>query len=386
MKRTIISISGMLLLGFNIACQNDQNINPLPAEKDGNQTEMNTLEQFQGMEIQEAASYKGLQVFLLKGQPEIDHKEYTTLDNAMKKKMVTVKETGNVGELSIKNTSNKTVYLHSGDIVKGGKQDRTVANDMIIPPHSKDVPLKSFCVEQSRWQKRGNEDVSEFSGNTKMLSSKELKYAAKYKGDQSEVWDKVAKEQGKLSKKVSELSGKNVNVQENVSGSSLQLALENKELKNAKKEMANKFKDILVNNQDAVGYAYAINGKVYGAETFNNRQLMKDLWGKLSESVMDEAAANIDSTYQDSSNVKDIDVAMFMAKTTKAQSKASSKQINKVTDLKITETDNDVLFSTVDKTENNWLHRSYMEKEEELNKNSDLPPNNHQINQQINVR
>jgi len=375
MKKLLISACCIVLLAISTSCQNDQNtvitnddtqLNPNanlnPIDEPQSAIDKDPAD-YEGLSVEESASYGGLQVFLLKGKGEIDSKEYVTLDKAMRNNMVTVSETGNVGELNIKNTSDKTVYLHSGDIVKGGKQDRTVANDMIIPPHSEKIPLKSFCVEASRWTNRGSEDVSTFSENTRMLSSKELKYAAKYKGDQSEVWRNVATEQTKLSSKVSELSGENVDVKQNASGSSLQLTLENKELKKVKKEMEKKFKNLMKQNVNVVGFAYAINGKVYGAEVFNNKQLMNDLWGKMSESIMNEAVANADSTYQDSLNVSASDVVKFMNETSRQEAKESTKQVNESTDLIIKETDGDVLFSTEDKEENKWLHKSYMEKE-----------------------
>ena len=64
------------------------------------------------------------------------------------------------------------------------------------------LPIEAFCVEHGRWQKRGGESATAFSGSTKALSSKSLKYAAKVEKSQARVWDKVAKEQKKLSANV----------------------------------------------------------------------------------------------------------------------------------------------------------------------------------------
>ena len=83
----------------------------------------------------------------------------------MQDKVVVVHETGSVNELQIKNVSaDVDVYLQSGDIVKGGRQDRTIAMDTIIPPKSGLMPLNAFCVENGRWSQRGGERFSQFRG------------------------------------------------------------------------------------------------------------------------------------------------------------------------------------------------------------------------------
>lgn len=47
-----------------------------------------------------------------------------------------VYETKDVNELSVENRSHKDIYVQSGDIVKGGQQDRVLAVDLIVPPRS----------------------------------------------------------------------------------------------------------------------------------------------------------------------------------------------------------------------------------------------------------
>lgn len=157
----------------------------------------------------------------------------------MDAKEVTVKETGSVSKLSIDNNSSHYVFIHSGDIVKGGKQDRTISYDVIIPPKTKNITLESFCVEKGRWKQRSNENVNAFSSNTKMLSSKELKLAAKHEKNQSKVWSKVSEQKKFLNKNLSEKNGHEVNIAANESNSSLQLALENKELEKIKDSIYN---------------------------------------------------------------------------------------------------------------------------------------------------
>src|SRR5215204_6158852 len=70
-----------------------------------------------------------LTLFFIHG-PDTLKGDYLTLQEAMRDKKVIVHETENVNELAVENVSDKAVYIQSGEIVKGGKQDRTLANDL----------------------------------------------------------------------------------------------------------------------------------------------------------------------------------------------------------------------------------------------------------------
>ncbi|MBZ0186231.1 MAG: hypothetical protein K8F91_08295 [Candidatus Obscuribacterales bacterium] len=136
-----------------------------------------------------------LTIFFFHGSKQEKTRQFITLEEALDRKDVVVGETGTVQELKIKNKGKEYVFVQSGDIVKGGKQDRTIQHDMILDPHCEFIPINSFCVEQGRWRQRGNENMTEFSESSHYLSSKSLKMAAKYAGSQSEVWSEVRKMQ-----------------------------------------------------------------------------------------------------------------------------------------------------------------------------------------------
>jgi ARG/rhodanese/phosphatase superfamily protein len=72
-----------------------------------------------------------------------------TLEEAMAKGVVKVRETSNVNQLEIENLGADEMFVQSGDIVKGGKQDRTLMVSLVLPPKSGSVPIASFCVEQA---------------------------------------------------------------------------------------------------------------------------------------------------------------------------------------------------------------------------------------------
>jgi hypothetical protein len=116
-----------------------------------------------------------LSVFLVHGADRLNGTHYLTLQEAMEKKIVVVHETGNVNELSIENVSpERAVYIQSGDIVKGGRQDRTIAMDFIAPPRSGKMPIDAFCVESGRWHGRGAEPASLFASSDNQLAGKAL--------------------------------------------------------------------------------------------------------------------------------------------------------------------------------------------------------------------
>jgi hypothetical protein len=152
-------------------------------------------------------THKNLTIFLLHGAGQSQGRAPLTLQEAMKRKLVVVRETGDVNRLTIQNRSNQDVFVQAGDIVKGGQQDRVLALDLIVPPKSRRIPIDAFCVEQGRWSRRGNEAVTAFSESNNALATKDLKIAAKASRSQGEVWANVGKAQKKLADKMAVARG-----------------------------------------------------------------------------------------------------------------------------------------------------------------------------------
>src|SRR5262249_41236841 len=151
-------------------------------------------------------THKNLTIFLLHGAGASQGQAPLTLQEAMKRKLVVVRETGDVNRLTIQNRSNQDVFVQAGDIVKGGQQDRVLALDLIVPPKSGRIPIDAFCVEQGRWSRRGNEAVAAFSASDNALASKDLKIAANSRRSQVDVWANVSKTQEKLAMKMTNMT------------------------------------------------------------------------------------------------------------------------------------------------------------------------------------
>jgi hypothetical protein len=231
-------------------------------------------------------THKNLSVYFIHHKDQAKSVEYVSLKEALEKNIVRVNETDNVNSLTAENLSHRHhVFIQSGDIVKGGKQDRTIGQDVVLSPKSGKVSLDAFCVEQARWQPRGTENAHQFSSSKKRLSSKELKIAAKRAKSQDEVWKAVEQEQQKLSR----MLGKSV--KSRVSDSSLQLTFEDEDLGKASNAYTEALSLKGLKNRDIVGYAYTINGAFNTADIYESNDLFAKMWVKALEAAAYEAVA-----------------------------------------------------------------------------------------------
>lgn len=312
-------------------------------------------------ELGESFSYKNLEIITIIGKFS-NMKNYVTLEEAMDKDLVQLKETSNVSELILDNNSDSYVYLQSGDIVKGGKQDRTLQYDLIVKPRSLNNPVSSFCVESGRWGNRadGSDDYA-FQTSKKVLSSKDLKLSAKKDRNQSYVWNKVTEQQTKLNSNLSRVYDRDIGVTNNISSSSLQLTLENEDMLELVKEYQEALKNI--KKENVIGIAYAINGKIYGAEIYNNK-LFHQLFKKQIESFATEAISELDSS-QAPQKVQESDWNMFISRIEKPI-KSDVVDLNSETKYFTEETENLIRFSSYDIAEDKWLHISILEASEEI--------------------
>ena len=230
-------------------------------------------------------NFENLSLYLIHGVDLLPHGSYDVLKRAMERKEAVVHETGTVGELLIENLGDIDLFIQSGEIVKGGRQDRMLGVDLIVGKKSGRVPIPSFCVEQSRWHKRGHESAVAFSASPSYLASKAVKASAKLDANQGKVWDSVTEEQVKLSAAV------HAPVAAAASPSSYQLTLEHEKVQERIKGGLEKLRPLLHDHLDAIGFAFAIRGELNSAETYANHDLFAQLWEKLLTAAVTEAAA-----------------------------------------------------------------------------------------------
>src|SRR5438876_125753 len=86
-------------------------------------------------------THENLTIFLIHGDDVLKGKIFLTLPEALEQKKIVIHETRSVNELSMENLSDKEdILILSGDILKGGQQDRVAQYDQILPPKSGKVP------------------------------------------------------------------------------------------------------------------------------------------------------------------------------------------------------------------------------------------------------
>ena len=295
-----------------------------------------------------------LTVFLIHGKDKIKGQTFITLQEALVQKKVIVRETRSVNELSIENVSGEEVYVQSGDIVKGGQQDRMMAVDLILPPHSGKIPIAAFCVENGRWSQRGTEQVTVFNSSANTVASREVKLAAKAKGSQGDVWREVSAAQDKLSAN----TGTRVNGE--ASPTSFELTLENKEVQANADSYVKALNGILEGKTDVIGYVFAINGKINSADVYASSTLFKKLWPKLLKASAIEAVAEL-RRGEKFEAPRPSDVKGFLDDSPKGTEK--QKDVSSRVQMVTRESDENVFFETRDRAKaDTWVHRNYIKK------------------------
>ena len=316
--------------------------------------------------------HENLAIYLIHGESAAGAVPLT-LDEALAKRAVKVHETGNVNQLEVENLSGEEIFVQSGDIVKGGQQDRVLSVSLLLPPKSGRIPIASFCVEQGRWTARGKEDVKTFATAAAVVPSREAKIAMKAplpapeaapRGDrmrpsvaaetgsrQQEVWAKVRKVQDGLS------SNLGVTVNSAASQSSLQLALENEKLKDAQGTYLAALRAAGEKDNDVVGYAFAVNGKLNSAEIYPSNGLFRKMWPKLLQASVTEAIGQQNAGGEATPSAEAALAFLDEARKGKASENGLPAQVK----LEMRDAEKSLYFETK-RANGAWVHRSYLAK------------------------
>jgi len=252
-------------------------------------------------------AHENLAVFLIHAK-EQDPREFITLDEGLDKKFVTVgeKDREQVSELLIENSSDKYLFLQEGDRVKGGKQDRIIITSLVIPPKSGKMPLPTFCCEQGRWT-IGASGKSFMNAENRILAPPSVRGAAKYvpyRWGQGAVWKEVARGKAAAGEK---LGAPNTNT-------TLNETLDSKQVQKLCDEAARALKDLPAKQDDVVGVAVAVNGKVEEVNIYPNARLFRAIYPRLVLSYALEGALEKDKLKGKAAPaVAPADVEKFMA-------------------------------------------------------------------------
>ncbi len=281
-----------------------------------------------GQEVTEKPSYtvapaiteRNLTVFPVMANRTFDTSGFLTLDEGIRNGQVTVTELGQdrglvrpepdprphwderwpipqfppipapprpqVNTLALINHADRPLILLAGEIVTGGKQDRIVGKDRIIPPHSEPIALDVFCVEPNRWIAAS----TRFNSAPSVMAQPAVRMKAMAEQNQQHVWAEVAKSRAMLA---SGLTAADITALQ--SSSSYARALNNSAVENRLESIAAPIEHSYetlrahLRSQKAVGAVAAVNGHIIWADVFASPELLDKYWPKLIRSYAAEA-------------------------------------------------------------------------------------------------
>lgn len=306
-----------------------------------------------------------------------------TLGEAMRRGIVKVVETGSVRRLKVRNLGDREVFIQAGDIVKGGKQDRVLLTSLIVPPKSGYIPIGAFCVEQGRWARRGLEDVMAFSTSAYRMPSRAGKIAMmkgmgyetapatgrtgtwgedlhglsilggmrRRRGAslQGEMWRSVGMTQRALGRAMG------ARVADQRSRTSLQLSLENKRLASAVADYEKALGGLSAKHPDAVGYVFAVNGRINSGDEFESAGLFRRLWQRQLKAAATEAVAEKGAHKRIQPTLAEVGAFIDSARAAKPATRAMPGGLNLETRKA-----SGSFYMEVRRGNDHWVHRNFV--------------------------
>jgi len=280
-----------------------------------------------GYKVLDPIRHGNLTVFPVVAAKSYPTAEFLTLDEGLHSGEVVVTEAGSVqglvrrhgqpvrqydgaevNRLVLVNNSKRPLLLLAGEVVSGGKQDRVIGKDRIVPAESDPIDLSVFCVEHGRWVA-----TSEHFGASQALYGSASRgpkppnapapmaimvqpsVRAKAMGDknQQEVWDEVGKQTNAM--KVQVAGAAPSVAHEMAPVSSYAKVNENQEVQKYVESVARpieqSYQSLIhqLRDRNAVGVVVAVNGRIIWADVFASSDLLTKYWPKLVRSYASEA-------------------------------------------------------------------------------------------------
>ena len=268
-------------------------------------------------------TYENISIFPVVTSSAQDTRNFLTLDEGLSSGEVIVSEQGvdglarsrdgrvplpeysrsaSVNQLVLINRSKRPLLLLAGELVSGGKQDRIIGKDRIVPAGADPLPLDVFCVEHGRWS-----SGSQFN-SAKIMVHPSVREQAAVAQNQVEVWDAVRSGSTAKSRPASagasaapspqinaDVIGRNIAsiaptqsyskiYSESRVGSSVDALVEELQRRFAKSVSGLK-------GERVVGVVVAYGGEVAWSDIFASNDLFEHYWSKLLRSYAVEALA-----------------------------------------------------------------------------------------------
>jgi hypothetical protein len=279
-----------------------------------------------GYKVLEPIRHGSLTVFPVVAPKSYATGEFLTLDEGLRSGEIVVTEYGNVrglvrraaapavrretaevNRLVLINNSKRPLLLLAGEIVTGGKQDRVIGKDRIVPAESDPVDLSVFCVEPGRWvatSEHFGTSGATYAGAVHgsaagtLMAQPSVRAKAMGDQDQNQVWAEVRKQQQAMVTVEASGAAPSPSAGEIQSTSSYARVMENKDVKQKVDEIAapieHNYESLIKQLRDrkAVGVVVAVNGRIIWADVFASTELLEKYWPKLVRSYASEAVVS----------------------------------------------------------------------------------------------
>ncbi len=254
-------------------------------------------------------AHGNLIVFPVVATTSHDTQDFLTLDEGVRSGEVVVSESGNiaplvrprhgfrpsrytpgdgaeVNRLVLVNNSKHPLILLAGEIVTGGKQDRVIGKDRLVPAESDPIDLSVFCVEPGRW----TATKADFGSYNSAMAEPAVRARAMADKDQEMVWSEVRKAQGSMALQLSPPMASALS-----STTSYARVMQNDEVKKkidaVAEPMQHDYQSVIkqLRDRNAVGVVVAVNGEIIWADIFASTSLLEKYWPKLVRSYAAES-------------------------------------------------------------------------------------------------
>ena len=248
-----------------------------------------------------------LTIFPVVSQASHDTAQFLTLDEGLRSGEVIVTEAGSVSplvrprrphpvwegqihggaqvnSLVLVNNSKRPLLLLAGEIVTGGKQDRIIGKDRVVPAESDPVDLGVFCVEPGRWVGAS----AKFAAPAAMVQPS-VRSKAMAEKDQQQVWNEVGRARMGVAQSVTVEAAPVVAETSSYAG-----VIENREVQKQIDTVAAPLQEQYqsaihqLRDRNAVGVVVAVNGQLIWADVFASTSLLQKYWPKLVRSYAAE--------------------------------------------------------------------------------------------------
>ena len=276
-----------------------------------------------GYKVLDPIRHGNLTVFPVVAAKSYPTGEFLTLDEGLRSGEVVVTEAGSVqglvrrhavtgmrhdgaevNRLVLVNNSKRPLLLLAGEIVTGGKQDRVIGKDRIVPAESDPIDLSVFCVEPGRWVASsehfgaseamyGGSGAGKAAPPMAIMAQPSVRAKAMADKDQSAVWAEVRKQQAAETVVVAGAAPRVAT--ELGQTTSYARVMENEAVKKqvdaVAKPIEENYQSLIrqLRDRNAVGVVVAVNGRIIWADVFASTELLAKYWPKLVRSYASEA-------------------------------------------------------------------------------------------------